>query len=271
MRDAKELTMTQTLELKVDKTYRAKKPRRAGRSFGGLINDRTIIWMSVDGSKIQYDGPAIGVGSNYPIVSREKFLDWADRDVTEELPQGEYASWPLKINNVTFKPAGDEYRIPGGNTISRDWEIFLNGVFVGKIETTIRDLYQSNTTPGYSVTVTAAINGAENQFYKNSSAFSNRSAREARENRSSYINSAKEWAKKTLARATPPEHSIQGTSTVSIKDFTEKDAAIAAKELANYLNRGPITLADVGGLKELMSRVNETCNAVIEDAEASAS
>lgn len=88
--------MTQALELKVGKTYRAKKPRRAGRSFDSLINDRTIIWMSVGGSQIQYDGPAVGIGSNYPIVSREKFLAWADRDVTEELPQGEYASWPLK-------------------------------------------------------------------------------------------------------------------------------------------------------------------------------
>lgn len=173
------------------------------------------------------------------------------------------------MSKVTFKPTGAEYRIPGGNTVSRTWEIFLNGVLVGEIDTIIRDLFQSNATPGYSVTVTATINGVENKFYKNSSAFSNRSAREARENRSSYVNSAKEWAKKRLT--TPPERPVEGSSSVPVKAFTEKDAAIAAKELANYLNRGPITLSDVEGLKALMNRVSEACNAVIEDAEAATS
>lgn len=78
------------LELRVGRTYRAKKPARAG---WGKVNDRQIIWIGA--YELQYDGPAVANGSHYPRVSIEKFREWADRDVTDELPAGDWADWPL--------------------------------------------------------------------------------------------------------------------------------------------------------------------------------
>lgn len=79
------------MEIKIGRTYRAKKPRESG----GLVNDRSVLWMDSFGSTVQYDGPAVRFGSKYPKVSREQFEAWAERDVTDELPPGEYAAWPL--------------------------------------------------------------------------------------------------------------------------------------------------------------------------------
>jgi hypothetical protein len=80
------------LTLTVGRTYRAKKPANSR----GLVNDRTILWIDSLGTVVQYDGPAVGMGRHYPKVSREDFLKWASRDVTDELPEGEYANWPIK-------------------------------------------------------------------------------------------------------------------------------------------------------------------------------
>lgn len=74
------------IELKVGRTYRAKKPANAN----GLYNDRTIVWMSPPIGLVQYDGPAVAMGRLLPKVDAEKFLAWAGRDVTDELPDGEY-------------------------------------------------------------------------------------------------------------------------------------------------------------------------------------
>lgn len=79
------------LELKIGRTYRAKKPAKAGDWRNPSINDRTIKWIGFE--EIQYDGPSVKIGARYPKVSIEKFLSWADRDVTDELPEGEYAQW----------------------------------------------------------------------------------------------------------------------------------------------------------------------------------
>lgn len=76
------------IELKVARTYRAKKPRESR----GFVNDRTVIYIGTN--FVQYDGPAVGVGRRYSKVSTSDFLKWADRDVTDELPDGEYAPWP---------------------------------------------------------------------------------------------------------------------------------------------------------------------------------
>ena len=83
------ITQGKVMEIKVGRTYRAKKPSNSR----GLVNDRTVVW--VGSMEIQYDGPAVAYGRKLPKVSRAKFEAWADRDVTDELPQGEYASWPL--------------------------------------------------------------------------------------------------------------------------------------------------------------------------------
>ncbi|MEH3398773.1 hypothetical protein ELP90_10420 [Enterobacter hormaechei subsp. xiangfangensis] len=85
--------MTNQLEIKVGRTYRAKRPRGTGTIFQPLVNDRTVIWIGMN--ELQYDGPAVKNGSHYPRISLEKFRAWAERDVTDELPPGEYAEWPI--------------------------------------------------------------------------------------------------------------------------------------------------------------------------------
>lgn len=70
------------LELVVGGVYRAKRPRKMWVDIDGPVyNDRTILWMSDDGGRLQYDGPAVGVGRHYPKVSREQFLKWAGRRI----------------------------------------------------------------------------------------------------------------------------------------------------------------------------------------------
>lgn len=78
-------------DIKVGRTYRAKKPRAAGWWFGPLVNDRTVIFTN--GRIVQYDGPSVATGRTYPSISVEAFIAWADHDVTDELPPGEYVSW----------------------------------------------------------------------------------------------------------------------------------------------------------------------------------
>lgn len=78
------------MELKIGRTYRAKNPAPAGT---GYFNDRQILWMDSLGQTIQYDGPAVAFGRKYPKISREQFVKWVDRDVTDELPPGEWQRW----------------------------------------------------------------------------------------------------------------------------------------------------------------------------------
>lgn len=84
--------MSEQLILKAGRTYRAKKP---GKSGPGLVNDRTVVWTSIGGNQVQYDGPSVRVGQRRPTVTREAFLEWASHDVTDELEPGEYAKWPI--------------------------------------------------------------------------------------------------------------------------------------------------------------------------------
>ena len=86
--------MSDLLEIKVGHTYRAKRPRPAGTIISPLVNDRTVTWFSR--SHVQYDSPSVSFGRHYPTVTIQKFRSWASHDVTDELPQGEYAPWPIK-------------------------------------------------------------------------------------------------------------------------------------------------------------------------------
>lgn len=79
------------LELRVGRTYRAKKPAKAGDWRDPMVNDRTIKWIGCE--EVQYDGPSVAFGRHYPRVSIEKFLKWAERDVTDQLPEGDYEKW----------------------------------------------------------------------------------------------------------------------------------------------------------------------------------
>lgn len=77
-------------ELKVGRTYRAKRPRPVHTLDGSFINDRQILYISLLDETLQYDSPSVKFNSNYPEISIEKFLNWADKDVTDELPKGEW-------------------------------------------------------------------------------------------------------------------------------------------------------------------------------------
>lgn len=87
------------IELVRGRSYRAKKPANSG----GLVNDRQIIY--IDERIVQYDGPAVGFGRHYPKVDRAKFEAWAGSDVTDSLPNGEWASWPPPKVNTPAEPA----------------------------------------------------------------------------------------------------------------------------------------------------------------------
>lgn len=76
----------------VGQVWRAKRPANAG----GLVNDRQIKWISSFDGAIQYDGPAVANGRHYPKVSAEQFEKWAGREVADELPEGEWATWDFK-------------------------------------------------------------------------------------------------------------------------------------------------------------------------------
>jgi hypothetical protein len=80
----------ENLELTQGRVYRAKKP--ATCSGSGYLNDRQIIHLS--STKVQYDGPAVKNGRHYPSVSREDFIKWAGKDVTDSMPHGEWQLSP---------------------------------------------------------------------------------------------------------------------------------------------------------------------------------
>ena len=80
-----------SLELIVGHVYEAKRPRRVGL-FASLMNDRQIKFIGFD--YVQYDSPTVDFGRNYPKVSKEAFLEWAGRDITKEMPPGQWRSKP---------------------------------------------------------------------------------------------------------------------------------------------------------------------------------
>lgn len=85
-------TTKEELTLKVGRSYRGKKPKGCG--FPPLFDDRSILFIG--GGKVQYDSPSVKIGRNYPTVTVEKFLAWAARDVTDELPRGGWAYFEFK-------------------------------------------------------------------------------------------------------------------------------------------------------------------------------
>lgn len=80
----------ENLTLVVGGVYRAKKPKGVG-PFPALYNDRQIKYLGLD--EVQYDSPSVKTGSRYPKISREKFLNWAGRDVTNSLPEGDWEEY----------------------------------------------------------------------------------------------------------------------------------------------------------------------------------
>lgn len=55
--------------LEVGETYRSRK--------GSRSPDRTILWISSDGTMVQYDGLAVPIGRLFPRVTADGFAKWA--------------------------------------------------------------------------------------------------------------------------------------------------------------------------------------------------
>jgi len=72
-------------DLIIGHCYSAKKPKLIG-FFPRLYNDRQIVWLGID--QVQYDSPTVKMGRKLPIVTIEKFLKWADKDITDTIPKG---------------------------------------------------------------------------------------------------------------------------------------------------------------------------------------
>lgn len=71
-------------DIQVNKTYRAKRPRKGRDLFNNLaecMDDRTVLWISRDRTKVQYDHPFISIGRHYPTTTMERFLKWAKEEV----------------------------------------------------------------------------------------------------------------------------------------------------------------------------------------------
>jgi len=80
--------MVKKEDLKRGRVFCAKRPQKIG--IMGYLNDRHIL--HVGEFTVQYDSPTVRMGRRYPRVEIEKFLKWADKDVTSEMPKGEWRS-----------------------------------------------------------------------------------------------------------------------------------------------------------------------------------
>lgn len=71
----KELTKE---DIQVGKTYRGK---RFLQSTWGSTNDRYIVYISQDKTRVQYDSDTVKNGRHYPTIDMDKFLKWAKMEV----------------------------------------------------------------------------------------------------------------------------------------------------------------------------------------------
>jgi hypothetical protein len=73
-------------DIRVGAVYRAKRPRRT--VGGDVLNDRHVLWVNGDRTRVQYDSPIVPDGRHYPTVNMDAFLKWARREVDprQEVP-----------------------------------------------------------------------------------------------------------------------------------------------------------------------------------------
>ena len=75
-------------DVQVGRCYEAKRP--VAVSFPLVFNDRQVLWVSPTRDMVQWDSPSLGLGARYRTVKMVAFLKWAGRDVTGEMPKGEW-------------------------------------------------------------------------------------------------------------------------------------------------------------------------------------
>jgi hypothetical protein len=71
----------------VGHVYEAKRPSMVLFN-GGVMNDRKVVYTSK--TQVQYDGPTVRDGRHFPTVSMDAFLNWAKRDVTDEMTKNQW-------------------------------------------------------------------------------------------------------------------------------------------------------------------------------------
>ena len=69
--------------IQINHVYSAKNTQK---NISGEYNDRMIVWISPDRTQVQYDSSTLRFGRNYPKVSMETFVRWAEGDVTDDTP-----------------------------------------------------------------------------------------------------------------------------------------------------------------------------------------
>lgn len=79
------------LKLAVGRVYRGHKPTSTGSIFNPVVNDRQILWIGA--FELQYDSPTVKNGQHYKRMLISDFRKWAAKDVTDQMPEGDWASW----------------------------------------------------------------------------------------------------------------------------------------------------------------------------------
>lgn len=90
------------MELIANHTYEAKRPKAVGLAHP-LADDRMIVWVGE--LEVQYDSPSVRLGRRLPKVSKEAFLRWAKRDITDEMPKGEWRAFKSVRPNTPNVPS----------------------------------------------------------------------------------------------------------------------------------------------------------------------
>ena len=109
-------------DLKVGRVYRAKRPRGVHRLDGSYVNDREILYISPFGESIQYDSPSVTFKAKYPIISTEKFLKWADKDITDKA-----FNLPTELITLCFeiKSTVSDFKSPNGHNLVGDINYYV--------------------------------------------------------------------------------------------------------------------------------------------------
>lgn len=79
-------------DLIVGHVYESKHPKPVG-IFNPLYDDRQILFIGAE--IVQYDSPTVKENRHYPRRSIDQFLRWARRDVTEDMPKGEWRRYEI--------------------------------------------------------------------------------------------------------------------------------------------------------------------------------
>lgn len=77
------------MELIAGNVYEGKKKQKIG-VFIPLWNDRQIVYIDEVTEQVQWDSPSVKIGQRRKWSSFEAFRKWARRDITDEMPDGEW-------------------------------------------------------------------------------------------------------------------------------------------------------------------------------------